>query len=352
MAPRIDVHLGLGPKLATLWNAAVGERSWVENDVGVGRISLPSNDSQATPDLIDASLVYVIWSDQGLPPWVGYAPDDYDNDGQSYSLSLVGYEHQLSYWFTGSNETYAESAGSALRKAFAAAALRTPGMPLTLGEFGDPGPALSKTWRNDALLDVATQYAKDAERLWWVDWSVWSGDISGRLRFGARRGQDRSDTVTLQDGVNIAAGVTERRRHGAPLQVAIAVGTTSGGTAYSARPQAIVQAATVANALAQTTTTRSATVDHDERLADTQSALLAATAAIAAKRPHYVSAGVVDPDLWPVLFLDDVVRLHLGATYNLGRGIDSAARVVGVQPNEAGGRVELLLQLVEDSDAD
>lgn len=351
MSLRVDVHAGLGPKIDTLWNAKVGERSWVENDVGVARLSLPANDSQAVPDLIDASLVYVIWSDSGVPPWIGYAPDDYDCDGKTIDLSLVGYEHQLSYYFTGSAEDYAESAGSALSKAFAAAALRTPGMPFRLGDFGDPGIALSKEWRNDSILDVASQYAKDASRLWWVDWAVSSGDIAGRLRFGARRGQDRSDSVALQEGLNIAAGVTERRRHGAPLQVAIAVGTTSGGTAYSARPQAIVQASQVANALAQTTTTRSATVQHDERLADTQSALLAATAAVAAKGPHYVSVGVVDPALWPVLFMDDIVTLRLGPTYNLGRGVESPARVVGVQPNEAGARVELLLQLLGDVDA-
>jgi hypothetical protein len=340
----VHVHAGMGPRLGTLWTATVGARSWLCNDVGAASVSIPKVD--ADPRLLAPDNVYVVESGTGLDSWVGYRPERIQEDRDTVTLPLRELTHLLAQRFTGEDETSSAGAGRVLADALRAAHQRQP-LPFALGDFGDAGPYTSRTWNVTALLDVARQLAQDSGYQWWPVYAVTPAAIAAELRWGARRGGDRTTAVVLRDGHggNLAAdGLALEHRQGLPFGTARVVGGTNGATAFAARPTAQAKAGTAA-ALGR----EKAVVS--ERISDARAAQQAADAALAEGGGVAIRAACADPDLWRLLGLDETVAVELGSEWNLGRGLTADVRVLGVQPDEQVGVMELTLAVEGDSGA-
>jgi hypothetical protein len=340
MAAIVHVHSGMGARLATLRNATVLERSWVRNDAGSARFTLPQSDDQANDGLIGPGYIYVLESDVGLPAWVGYLAGRWSENGQMLTVQLRELTYVLASRFTGANDNYTAGAGAILR-AVLAKAQTALSHPFDLGDFTDAGPYQAKNFRHSSVLDgVAKPLATDTGYWFWADYRVSPGGISGAISWASRRDVDRSARVLLEEGRNLAdepAPVLEDHS-GQPLERVTVVGSTSGGTAYAARPMSTVSAGIRASLLA------SEGVSIDEQATDDRSTLEAAQAAVAKTLGRTLRLVVVDTALWSECALGADVRVRL-PRYNLGRGLDITARIVGVQPDEDTQKLALTVEV-------
>jgi hypothetical protein len=336
----VHVHNGLGARLATLQNATVLERSYVRNDAGAARFSLPQDDLQATASLIGADYVYVLESDAGLPPWIGFLPGRWTENGQTVTLVLRELTAVLSNRFTGSNDIYTAGAGQVLRGVLQRANVVLP-HPFEVGSFSDAGPYQAKTYRHASVLDgVAKPLANETGYEFWADYDVTSSGITAVLNWSSRRDHDRSSRVLLEEGRNLADSPIFEDRTGQPVLLSTAVGSTSSGTSYAQRPIQTVAAATTVRA----TVLGTQTIGHDEFATDARSATASAAAALSRSDGRTLKLAVTDPALWPELVLGADVRVRL-PRYNLGRGLDTRVRIVGVQPDEDAGVLTLSVEV-------
>lgn len=340
MKALVHVHSAMGARLATLRNATVMERSWVRNDAGAARFSLPQDDPQAIDSLVGADYVYVLESDAGLPPWVGFLPGRWTENGQTVTLVLRELTAVLSNRFTGGNDVYTAGAGQVLRAVLQKANVSLP-HPFELGDFTDAGPYQAKTYRHASVLDgVAKPLAQDTGYWFWAEYDVTPAGIGAVLHWSSRREGDRSARVLLEEGRNLADSPIFEDRRGQPVLSATAVGSTSSGTSYVQRPQVTVNA----TATARSVVLGMQRVQIDEFATDTRSATALASAALSRTDGRTLKLGVTDPALWPELVLGADVRVRL-PRYNLGRGLDTTARIVGVQPDEDAGVLTLSVEV-------
>lgn len=347
----VHVHEGFGPRIATLWNATNIDRSFVRNDAGSGQFALPITDAYATNQYMNrAGLRYAVESLDGLPWWVGYKPpgQTWRKDGETWSLPLREVTYLLSGQVTGASDSYSQAAGGIFRQALRQAQLANP-LPFQIGDMSDQGPYLSKEFRYTSLYEVARQLTDAANGYqWWAEYAVTPSSIAATLRWGSRRGVDRSSVVALEEGRNIAAWPTWEDEGDTERAKVIYVGTTSGGTAYANRPTATAQQTSTASGVSNSSKSSSTQsggssgrtqVIHDEQASDERAAKIAADLALAAAPRRSFSVTVTDSSLWGELDIDNQVRLRL-PTY----GFDGTVRITGVQPDEAEGEVALTLE--------
>lgn len=319
-------------------SASVMERSWIANDAGAARFSLPQGDAQAVDSYIGADYVYAIESDAGLPWWVGFLAGRWVEDGTLLTVVLRELTYVLSQRFTGPDDVYPLGAGAILRAVLAKAGA-VFSHPFQLGDFSDAGLYQAKTLRHSAVLDVAKSLANDTGYQWWPEYTVTPAGITARISWGSRRDHDRSDVVILEEGRNLEASPTLEDRSGPPLERATVVGSTSSGTAYRDRPMATATRSTNLRA----SLLGIERVSIDEQATDNRSASAAAEAALVKAHSRVLRLVVVDPALWPLCALGADVRVRL-PRYNLGRGLDATVRITGVQPDEDAGRLMLTVE--------
>lgn len=338
MAVLCHVHQGLGRRLDTFQHATVIARSWLRNDAGSAQIALPQGDPQCNPTLLDAGNWFVIESDQGVPPWVGFQAKRYREDGRRATLTLTELPGLLGRRMTRAGEIYTGGAGGILKAAFQASQRRLP-LPVRIGDMTDTGSYAAQTFNVQSLLSIAQDLATKSSRLWWFDQTVTEYGIDAALRWGARRGRDRLDLV-LAEGQNLTAEPVLEDLSGQPLDSVYVVGQTTGGSVFSARPQAQATAASGSTIGGQTAVI-------SETLADEQSALQAARTAVTAENGLRLDLVTADPIFWQQVFLDDVVRVILGTRWNRGQGLDTSVRIVGMQADEPTGQLRLMVEVVE-----
>ena len=347
----VHAHLGAGARIATLVNATCEARSWVRNEPGSALVTLSMEDAQISDVTISASNVYVVESDTGLAPWVGYLPGRIIEDGERLHLPLRELTAILDQRFTGANETYSGGAGDLFHQVFLTAQRRLP-FPLRFNASHDPGPYTAQSYHNQSLLQVAQGLERLTGRQLWAEYRVTIGSISAELHWGTRRGLDRTDEVLLEEGRNVQQHPRHENRIGQPLLLATVIGGAS-TAGFTTRPQATgrVEPAASAPVVAppqdstEMSTLGTEQVIVQETVNNTRAAREAAEAAIAASGGRLLRVVVAgNQALWAKVGMDDDVRVRL-PRYNLRRGLDMTARVIGMQPDELAGILDLALEV-------
>lgn len=337
----IGVHDFFGARLAILQNASDLDRAWTANDAGMGAFTLPMGDSQA--QYVRAGLLYVIESDTGLPPWVGckLPRTTVDEDGSRISVPLREIGALLMLQHTSATAAYvATAAGAVLRDVLGDLGAS---LPFTVGPMDDLGPSVDIEPRHVDLLTLARNLATDAGYQWWVQPRVTTGRITASVEWGARRGVDRSAEVVLEEGRNLAAFPRVSDPDHEHPAAYTAVGTTDGGTAYASRPLSTSTLESVAGTFRRSSYgQRVAAVVED--LSSSASAERYALRRLLELDPIRIEATVTDTALWPKCLIDNDVTIRL-PSYGRGKGIAAKARIVGVQPDEAAGELDLLLEV-------
>ncbi len=362
MDVRVHVHQGLGPRVGTLRNATVDGRSWLRNDAGAAKVTIPMGDAQHSADCIGSEYLYVIESNTGLPPWVGYLPGAWREDGAVCTLMLRELPFLLASRFTGV-DSYALGAGAILREVMAAANLDVP-HPFRLGEFRDVGIYQSKQYRNTAILQVAQDLANSAGYMWWCEYAVDESGILPTMHWAPSRGRRVSDETLLQVGRNISEWPVLEDRTGLPVGDVVAVGATSAGIGYSERSRyrkvqkatgkrkwvAKVNPATgrtywQTKAVTRTQWVQVQKITIDEWTPDARSLQERATVEIDAEPPIAFRLLCTEQALWPLLEIGATARLQLPPPYGLGAGLDTEIVVTGLQPDEYEGVLDLTAEV-------
>jgi hypothetical protein len=338
----LHIHRGMGARIATVRQADVTARAWMRNDVGSATVDIPQASQFATADYINGSNVYVITS-MHQPPWVGYIAGDWEEDGQLLSIPLIELSGILSERATGAKETYQGSGGTAFEGALRTAHRRNP-LPFQIPHVTDFSGYESWEFHNQWLLDVVRQAAEAANAIWWAEYTVTPYAVVASLWWGQRRGKDNSSRVTLQSGRNIANGIRLSGFGGGSLSTVTVTGKSGHDTVYQQRPTASLKAVTTPQGIAQ-----AETVKVVEQLADDRTALQAAQSLLEQRESLGIRLAVTDPDLWPFCGIDDQIRVTLSPHWYLGRGLDTRARIVGVQPNDQNQLLELTLSIEDQT---
>ena len=354
---------GTHPPLAELATAHDIDRAYAL--ASPGRAVFRISQSEATDrDVAREGRMIVILSTENVPPWVGRL-DALDFNGGDRTIEITCADWRQILYERITPVGFEPGSGSGASIAFQA--LREAGGRNSLGVwplFREPGGWIAGGIRagGKSLGALFDELAAITDDDWWLDYDVRWSRVEIYLRWSRRRGRDRAAALHLLESAHLARA-TYGRDALAGTRAVVAIG---GGGDLSDRPAAIRASAQSARYLslaavpaepASVTETRQAAARSPTLAREavtifpqiTDVAVLALATRRALERPLMAAeslaltvaagAGVA----WADFGLGDTIRVKL-ASANFG-GIDRSARIVGVQPDEAAGELDLALEV-------
>ncbi|MCJ7510784.1 MAG: hypothetical protein MUP14_07860 [Dehalococcoidia bacterium] len=331
-------------------------------DKGVGSFSfaISRDDPQANRDTVRKGLVVAIRSTKaGCPPFVGRIDDvEHKDDGTveitGPAYAQVLFERALPQDCSFSSEAAGAIAMQLLRLANTQnptgvwpSKLSEPGSPVR-GDF-DAGSAQL----GDALNDLADKTGDE----WWLEEIISRQKIEIALRWGRRRGQDRSREILLYEGKHFTTSSYKETSQGV-ARSAIAIG---GGEAVSdraaaaatmGRPASVSGKATVIggasevqmrNVAAGMTLARDVVVNLP---LDTDEAVLAAAAQKALEAPanaaEELTLTLAPSAPWDLEPGDSFTAVLPNVRFG---GVSRKVRLLSLQPDEATGERDVAVQV-------
>lgn len=373
--PRVHVHDSLGVRLGTLTRVASVNRSWAVMQPGQAslRVAMLQDDGALDPLVreLDPRLgrAIVVESDHYPHVWVGSLTNVNEEPGeravhvQAVSLDAVLRDRPLPV-----GASYDNDAGQVFRLLLQDANLANDS---GIGIAGTPaqGRSYAGAFPDRSTYAALTTLCLQTGHEWGMVYDVLPERIRADAYFVPEIGFDRYGEVTLTDGGNcerVNSGIDLR---GQLYALSLVAGQSSPLTAYTERSRvtrqrsagqqprggAVIGAAATVHGyevehseLGGSPLTRAEAVEIAENLRSEGAVIQASELLLGRPRSaeRVLRLRVFEDDgLWPLLDIGSVVRF-VSAEAFLGAGYDGPVRIVGVQPMEEAGDMELVCQIV------
>lgn len=352
------------PMLAELPTANDIDRLYTLSGRGAFSFRIPASDPGANQDTIQEGRLVAIRSTTGLPAYLGHirqikqGPNTRILEINGDNLACVLYERQLPLDCTFTNQAAGIIAMQLLRLVNSTNA--TGIWSSTRSEPGTPIRGtidFSGSWLGNALDELAKKTGDE----WWLEQVVERNKIEVFLRWGRKRGSDKSGAIHLQEGIHFA----ENKYIRDALGFAQSVTVIGGGATVADRPAAVRSFDRPSSYVGKGTTIERGSESHRRSLAlspvlsqevveylplDEDEAVLSDAAQKALENP-LTAAETFDLTIndildWSLIEPGDIVRVIL-ANVGFG-GVSRRVRILAMQPDEDTGEMDLAVEVEKD----
>jgi len=359
-APRVTLYDGALQKRAVVSTAARINRSWTLDEPGLLEFQCDA-DERLLPSMspLDGRLA-VVESEFYPYPWVGKITSLRRNraDG-SVQVSAEGFERIFEHRFSGASVPLSGGTGEVARKILMAINAQNP-TGIDPGDFAETGASGSTTLTYANGREALDTMAELAGCEWWVEPTIRKTGLGLRLNFRQARGFDRISDVALVDGGTCAWEDWTMDGEAVTYGLTVLGGQASASQSLADRAAARADPATVRLAgphgylpfgpvEAANLLTRQERFALSQQLRSDGQLRAAAEAMLARQRTGGVPLSVrlsvpLDADRWALLDVGTVFRLVLPSAFLAG--YDGPARILGAQPMEEDGDMQLTVQLL------
>lgn len=358
--PRVTIYDAALRRVGQVESAADVNRSYVLDEPGhLDFMVRPDEEIVSKLSPIEGRIA-VVESDVYPYPWVGKIVSLRRNRRSgSINVSAVGFEQILEYRYTGAALVIDGSVELALRQVLAALNADNP-TGILIGNVGGAAVDASTSFVYANGREALDALAELAGAEWWIEPMLTSAGLEFRLHFRPWRGFDRSSEAPLVDQGNCYW--TDWTMDGEALTYGLTVlgGEASGTQSISERAAATVRTATV-SFVGPHGYSRFGPVEGTnilnrqdrftliQQLRSAGQMEAAAEVMLARQRIGGVALGArlsvrLDATVWARLDVGSVIECRLPSAFL--DGFDGPARILGVQPMEEDGMLDLSLELL------
>lgn len=360
IAPRVTVYDPAFKPVGRVASAARISRSYVLDEPGRLDFLVDADDRMLTLMNPLDGRVAVVESDDYPYPWVGKITAlRRDRTSGSVQVSGIGFERVFEQRYTSSDVSIAGGAGLAVERTLASINATNP-TGIEAGEISDSRRDASTTLSYANGREAFDAFADLDDAEWWVEPVVRSIGITLRLNFRQARGFDRFREVSLVDPGNCAWESWDIDGEALTYGLTMLGGEASAGQSIADRASGSADVSDVdltgphgylpfgpvgaANLL-----TRQDRFAVAQQLRATGQLQAATEAMLSRQRvggvPQSVRLSVrLNATTWPLLDVGTVVHLVLPSA--MTDGFDGPARILGAQPMEEDGDMQLTVQLL------
>lgn len=183
----------------------IGPVSWQLNKTGKAVITLAKSDPKYTPDIVKLGNRVLIRFDNGLPDWGGTIEMPWTETPGTMEMTCLSIENTLAYRTTKKNRWFYHASVGAIFTAVINEAQTFQSLGINLGHIWNGGGSHSPQYHFKKLLDLLQKSICAMEP---CDFSFTPLLASGYLSFigelWLQRGQDKTSSVVLLEGVNVS----------------------------------------------------------------------------------------------------------------------------------------------------
>jgi hypothetical protein len=349
--------------LAELTTAHDVDRLMALHGPGDFAFAIATNDGQASRDTVREGRIVTIESTTGLPAYIGRILRMEEDTGRGRievsgdGIPQILYERSLPL-----DLVLNEQAAGTIAMHLLSLVNSTNPTSIWPSTRGEPGTPLRGSFQAGAssLGEMLDEMAALTGDEWWVESVLDQRQMQNFLRWGRRRGTDKSYAIHLQEGIHLSASEYARDALGFAQSVTVIGGggdladrpaglstfdTPSAfqrkGTVVERASEAHVRSLTLSPALARETV-EVRPLDEDESILQGAAQRLMEIPTTAAETLRLT---VNDRVSWSLYGPGDHLRVIL-ASVNFG-GISRRVRVLAVQPDEDAGEQELIVKVEE-----
>lgn len=363
----VTIHTDAPPfsMLAELPTAGSIDRVYTLSGRGAFSFAIASSDGGANRDTIREGRMAAIWSTLDLPVYLGHInrieenPDDRVIEVSGDNLSRILYDRQLLLDSMFDSQAAGIIAMQLLRLVNSTnptgiwpSTRSEPGTPIR-GAFDASGSSLG-----NALDDLSDGTSDE----WWLEQIVERRRIEVFLRWGRKRGSDKSNAIHLQEGIHFARSEYVRDALGLAQSVVV----VGGGGNVADRPAALRSFNKPSGYVGKGTVIERGSEQHSRSLAlspalarerveylplDADEGVLSDAAQRALEEP-LTAAESFDLTInsilnWALIGPGDIVRVIIPSAY-FG-GINRRVRILAMQPDEDTGEMDLAVKVERDA---
>lgn len=374
--PQVHLHDSLGVRLGTLTRVTSVNRSWAILQPGQAscRVSLVDDEGRFDPLVRELhpyrGRAVAIESEHYPFPWVGAITNVQEDPAErTAQVTAVSLDAVLRERYLPVGAAYDNDAGQVFRLILQDSNLANDS-GISVGGTPAQGRAYAASFPDRSVYGALNALCQHTGHEWGMEYDVRPERIIAAAIFVPELGFDRFESVTLTDGGNcerVQSGIDGR---GKVFALHMVAGQTSVLEAYTERARALRQissgqeprggayigaAASVHGYEVERSEIGGSPLTRAEALRVAESlrsegALVAASELLlgrprAAERVLRLRVFEDDPSTWARLDIGSVVHF-VSAEAFLGEGYDGPVRIVGVQPMEESGDLELVCQVL------
>ena len=206
--------------------------TWRLSKPGEARVAVPAKGLTLPAGFDRAGGFVLIQFSNGLPAWAGIIEPDRDQDNQQEVLHLRSVEYLLKYRYTSPTVDYSAGApaGTILEGLLHDTNAVSP-TGLTAGDIWEGGDTFQRTYHYANILDALADLVNTSNQGYTISASETGGLLSVKINWFQRVGSDKSGTVVLQEGMNMAPA--QVNWHGGGIGRVTVIGK---GSSWDTRP--------------------------------------------------------------------------------------------------------------------
>jgi hypothetical protein len=347
-------------RLGRLVTASGINRSHVLNGTSLAVCNVDRNDALAEQTEPRRGRILVVESPFYPYPWVGKITTVRQGRAtEDLQVRAKSYDAVLGQRRLGASFTVRASADVAARRVLQAINAQLV-QPIEEGLFSKSAEPVHAVFSRDKTDDALDVIAQAAGMEWWLDYDVSPSRIDTFANIAQWRGRNRFSSLALVDGTTCEWTKWVIDAEAASFGLTLVGGQEQVVQALSDRASASADTDAVSFAAphgfevegAEATTAELSRIERTvvaSQLRDRNLVEQAAKAMLARQRVGGFTRvatvrAFLDGDIWPMLDVGSVIRLRLPTAFI--SGFDGPARILGTQPDEENGDMELALQLL------